>query len=401
MTYGRLSSMKMRHSYLIKRFQIILTALCIVCASTHSRALTSVIEISEHPWGIYNSQVITRYTLSNSNGMQVSMTNWGAYVTSIMVPDKHGHIEDVILGYDTAQEYINDCCFNGASVGRVANRIAGGSFEINGEQVKLSTKQRGANKGHHLHGGEIGFNKKVWTARQISDGIEMQYLSPHGEEGYPGNLNIKAIFTLNNNDEFSIRYTATSDRITPINIVSHMYFNLTGNQKRSIEEHRMRIFADKIVQVSDGLLPTGKLISVIDSPFNFLTERGLKVGLETKNAQLEFAGGVDKTYGGYDHTWVFNEYDKRLRKQASLHEPQSGRVLQILTTQPGLHVYSGNFMNGSVVGKDNKPMKHRHGIALETQHFPDSVNHTNFPSTLLYPGAIYNESTVYRFTTYE
>ena len=225
----------------------------------------------------------------------------------------------------------------------------------------------------------------------------MRYLSVDGEEGYPGNVQIKVIFSLNSDNEFKIRFSATSDKKTPINLISHIYFNLTGNQKRDIEQHQLRIAADRIVEVKAGLLPTGNLIPVTGTPFDLTSSVTLHKSLTTANEQLKLAGGLDKTYGGFDHTWVFNQYDGKLRHQGQLYDPDSGRVLDILTTQPGVQVYTGNYMNGSAIGKQGRRMKNRHGIALETQHFADSVNHANFPSTVLAPGATYTESTLYRF----
>ncbi|MEH6712066.1 MAG: aldose epimerase family protein [Paraglaciecola polaris] len=363
----------------------------------HALANTQQVEVSQEIWGQYQGQDILRFTLKNQQGMQVSVTNWGAYVTSMIVPDRNGTLEDVVLGYDSADAYVQDCCYNGATVGRYANRIAGGRFNIDGKPVQLSVKTDGGNKGNHLHGGDQGFNKKLWHAEQVGERVEMRYLSVDGEEGYPGNVQIKVIFSLNNDNEFKIRFSATSDKKTPINLISHIYFNLTGNQKRDIEQHQLRIAADRIVEVKAGLLPTGNLIPVTGTPFDLTSSVTLHKSLTTANEQLKLAGGLDKTYGGFDHTWVFNQYDGKLRHQGQLYDPDSGRVLDILTTQPGVQVYTGNYMNGSAIGKQGRRMKNRHGIALETQHFADSVNHANFPSTVLAPGATYTESTLYRF----
>tara|TARA_R110002167_G_scaffold181341_1_gene381587 strand:- start:32 stop:1252 length:1221 start_codon:yes stop_codon:yes gene_type:complete len=371
--------------------------------STHLRAGeqgesdTVHVTISQEVWGQYKGQDILRFTLQNQQGMQVSVINWGAYVTSVRVPDRNGVIEDVILGYDSAEAYVHDCCYNGATVGRYANRIEGGRFVIDGKTIQLTVKADGGNKGNHLHGGEQGFNKKLWQARRVRNHVEMEYLSLDTEEGYPGNTLVKVLFSLTNNNEFKISFSATSDKKTPINLISHMYFNLSGEQKRDIEQHQLRIAADHIVEVKAGLLPTGMLLPVVDTPFDLTSAVTLQQSLNTANEQLKLAGGMDSHYGGFDHTWVFKQYDGKLRYQAQLYDPDSGRQLDILTTQPGVQVYTGNFMNGSVTGKQGRPMKNRHGIALETQHFADSVNHSNFPSTLLSPGETYTETTLYRF----
>ena len=353
--------------------------------------------VTQEVWGQYEGEEIKRFTLSNQHGMRVSVTNWGAYVTSIVVPDKQGTFEDVVLGYDSADEYVHDCCYNGATVGRFANRIAGGRFQIDGKPVQLSVKRDGGNKGNHAHGGEVGFNKKLWHARQVPGGVEMRYLSLDGEEGYPGNANVTVLYRLNANNEFTVSFSATSDKITPVNLISHIYFNLTGNQKRDIEQHKLRVDASALVQVKKGLLPTGKLMRLEGTPFDLTIAATLHERLMSEHEQLKLANGQDKTHGGFDHTWVFDRYDGKLQHQVQLYEPDSGRVLDMLTTQPGVHVYTGNFMNGSAIGKQGKPMTFRSGVALETQHFADSVNQPQFPSTLLRPGETYSESTVYRF----
>ncbi len=372
---------------------------CLLClpALLNAQEGESDVVVTQEVWGQYEGEEIKRFTLSNQYGMRVSVTNWGAYVTSIVVPDKQGAFEDVVLGYDSADEYVHDCCYNGATVGRFANRIAGGHFRIDGKPVQLSVKRDGGNKGNHAHGGEVGFNKKLWHARQVRGGVEMRYLSLDGEEGYPGNANVTVLYRLNANNEFTVSFSATSDKTTPVNLISHIYFNLTGNQKRDIEQHKLRVDASDLVQVKKGLLPTGKLTRVEGTPFDLTIAATLDERLTSEHEQLKLANGQDKTHGGFDHTWVFNRYDGKLQHQVQLYEPDSGRVLDILTTQPGVHVYTGNFMNGSAIGKQGKAMTFRSGVALETQHFADSVNQPQFPSTLLRPGETYSESTVYRF----
>lgn len=378
---------------------LFISSCCLLClpALLNAQEGESDVVVTQEVWGQYEGEEIKRFTLSNQYGMRVSVTNWGAYVTSIVVPDKQGAFEDVVLGYDSADEYVRDCCYNGATVGRFANRIAGGHFRIDGKPVQLSVKRDGGNKGNHAHGGEVGFNKKLWHARQVRGGVEMRYLSLDGEEGYPGNANVTVLYRLNANNEFTVSFSATSDKTTPVNLISHIYFNLTGNQKRDIEQHKLRVDASDLVQVKKGLLPTGKLMRVEGTPFDLTIAATLHERLTSEHEQLKLANGQDKTHGGFDHTWVFNRYDGKLQHQVQLYEPDSGRVLDILTTQPGVHVYTGNFMNGSAIGKQGKAMTFRSGVALETQHFADSVNQPQFPSTLLRPGETYSESTVYRF----
>ena len=352
-------------------------------------------EVTKVQWGSVNDQAVWLYTLQNKNGMKVKITNWGSYTVSIETVDKNGLFADVILGYDTFEQYYNDCCYNGAVVGRYANRIAKGRFSLNDVQYQLTTNNGGPNKVNHNHGGKVGFNKKLWQSRIVDNTVEMTYLSPDGEQGYPGNMTAQVVYQLSENDELSLTFMAISDKATPVNLISHAYFNLSG-KPTDIESHILQINADKMTEVGEFLIPTGRVIDVIDTPFNFTQAKAIGTDIRKLHPQLQLAGGLDKNFGGYDHNWVLNKASNKAH--AELYEPTSGRLMQIYTTQPGMHIYTGNFMNGSVIGKAGKRMNFRSGVAIETQHFPDSPNNKDFPSSILQPNKAYVEQTVYKFT---
>ncbi|MFT5297345.1 MAG: aldose 1-epimerase [Colwellia sp.] len=355
------------------------------------------LEITKVQWGNVEAEPVWLYTLENKNGMKVKVTNWGAYTVAIETEDKHGSFADVILGYDTFEQYFNDCCYNGAVVGRYANRIAKGRFSLNNEDYQLTTNNGGSGKINHSHGGKVGFNKRLWHSRVVNNTIEMTYNSPDGEQGYPGNLTAQLIYQLSENNELSLTFMAISDKATPINLISHAYYNLSGTVN-DIESHVLQINADKITEVGEYLIPTGRFIDVKDTPFNFNQAKEISKDIRKVHPQLKLAGGQDKDFGGFDHNWVLTQEADSDKPNAELYEPISGRLMQVYTTQPGLHVYTGNFMNGSVIGKAGKKMTFRSGVAIETQHFPDSPNNNNFPSTILQPDQTYIEQTVYKFS---
>tara|TARA_B110000881_G_scaffold212532_1_gene222320 strand:- start:105 stop:1289 length:1185 start_codon:yes stop_codon:yes gene_type:complete len=376
------------------RFHVLITLLSLIFISQSVIAA----KITKKQWGSIEEKPVWLYTLENQKGMKVKVTNWGAYTVSIITQDKHGNFADVILGYDTFEQYHQDCCYNGAIVGRYANRIAKGQFSINNKQYQLTTNNGGPEKINHNHGGNVGFNKRLWQSRIINNTIEMSYLSPDGEQGYPGNLEVKLTYSLSEENELKLTFFATTDKTTPINLISHAYYNLSGTNK-NIEQHKLTINADYMTEAGEYLIPTGKFLSVDKSPFDFRQAKAIGRDIRQVNTQLTRAGGQDKAHGGYDHNWVLNNFTGQLQQVARLVEPQSGREMLISTTQPGLHLYTGNFMNGSVVGKNSDVMNFRSGVALETQHFPDSPNQNNFPSTLLTPEKVYKQITTYRFTS--
>ena len=337
-------------------------------------------------------EAIDLYSLANKKGMEVSITNFGATVVALRVPDRVGKAADVVLGYDTLRGYENGKAYFGATVGRYANRIAGGKFLIDGKTYTLP-KNDGPNT---LHGGIIGFNKKVWKAREIpsndSAALEFTYVSADGEEGFPGNLSVKVVFTLPaDRNELKIEYTATTDKDTVLNLTNHSYFNLAGEGHGDILNHVLTLHAKQYTPVDKTLIPTGELRDVRGTPLDFTTATVIGKRINDNYEQLV----VGK---GYDHNWVLApDSEKSLTSAAEAYDPESGRTLEVLTTQPGVQFYSGNFLDGSL-GKGGKPYPQRSAFCLETQHFPDSPNHPNFPSTLLKPGSLFQSQTIFRFS---
>lgn len=331
------------------------------------------------------------YTLSNAKGMRVSITNYGGTITEIIVPDKNGDFGDVVLGYDSLAAYIADSPYFGCLIGRYGNRIAKGRFSIGKESTTLATND-GPN---HLHGGVRGFDKRVWKAEPIetadSVGLKLVYLSPDGEEGYPGNLTATVIYTLTPENEIVIDYTAESDQPTVCNLTNHSYFNLKDAGKSPILDHSLQIVADCYTPIDKTFIPTGELAAVSGTPFDFLTPQTIGSRIDADEVQL--ANGL-----GYDHNFVLNGEQGMMRLAAQVSEPVSGRVLSVYTTEPGVQFYSGNFLDGSLVGKGGAVYRHRHGFCLETQHFPDSPNQPHFPSTLLNPGEVRTSKTVFKFS---
>jgi len=338
---------------------------------------------------------IRLFTLTNGQGMTVKVTNYGAIVTSILVPDRQGKIADIALGYNHVEEYINaiDRPYFGAIVGRYGNRIAQGKFSIDGEAYTLATN----NNENHLHGGNIGFDKVVWDAKPLSSdrssGVELTYLAKDGEEGYPGNLHATVRYQLaDNTNELTVFYHATTDKATPINLTQHTYFNLKGEGEGTILDHELLLNAKRYTPVDQGSIPTGELAPVANTPFDFTTPKAIGRDIGQEHQQLEY--GL-----GYDHNFVLEGKDRAMKLAARVYEPTSGRVLEVRTTEPGVQFYCGNFLNGTLQGKSGKPYVYRGGFCLETQHFPDSPNQPEFPSTILRPGEQYNTKTVFRFST--
>jgi len=327
------------------------------------------------------------FTIRNTKGMVMRVTNYGGIITSLMAPDHSGRFADVVLGYDSLASYVRDNPYFGALIGRYGNRIAKGRFTLNGVEYTLATNN-GAN---HLHGGLKGFDKVVWKAEQVNDrALLLSYVSNNGEEGYPGTLYAKVTYTLTDSNEIQIDYSATTDMATVANLTHHSYFNLAG--KGDILGHELTILADQYTPIDAGLIPTGELRDVSGTPFDFRTPTPIGARISGADEQLQFAGG-------YDHNFVLNKMDNSLTLVARVVEPTSGRMMEILTTEPGLQFYSGNFLNGTNIGKGGVPYQFRTGFCLETQHFPDSPNKPQFPTTLLEPGKTYTSRTVYRFST--
>ncbi len=336
---------------------------------------------------------IQLYTLVNSSGMKVKITNYGAIVTSIVVPDRQGTPGDIALGYHRLEDYMNavDRPYFGAIVGRYGNRIARGKFAIDGQEYSLATNN-GAN---HLHGGILGFDKVVWDAKPLpsANAIELSYRSKDKEEGYPGNLLARVTYTLTPDNALKVDYHATTDKATPINLTQHTYFNLKGEGEGTILDHELMLNASHYTPVDEGLIPTGQIAPVAGTPFDFTQSKPIGRDLQQNHEQLRI--GL-----GYDHNFVLDRPTNSVELQlaAKVYEPTSGRMMEIHTTEPGIQFYCGNFLDGRLVGKSGKPYLHRGGFCLETQHFPDSPNQAAFPSTILRPGQAYRTTTVFQFS---
>ncbi|HXH29206.1 MAG TPA: aldose epimerase family protein [Bacteriovoracaceae bacterium] len=329
---------------------------------------------------------IKSYTLKNDKGMEVKIINYGGIVTSLRVPDKDGKVGDVVLGFDTAEEYRTkkEHPYFGALIGRYGNRIAKGKFTLDGKDYKLATN----NGPNSLHGGVQGFDKVIWNATELpkSNALELSYTSKDGEEGYPGELKVKVTYTLTAQNELKIDYEASTSKATPINLTHHSYFNLSADKNETIVDHELMINADKYTVVDKDLTPTGELKDVKGTVMDFTTSH--KIGKDI--AKVEG--------GGYDHNYVLRNTDGSMKQAAVLYHPKSGRQMEVLTTEPGIQFYSGNFLDGKLMGKNGDGYVKHDGLCLETQHFPDSPNHPKFPNTILKPGTTYKSQTVYKFS---
>ncbi len=327
------------------------------------------------------------FELVNQQGVKLTATNFGGKVISLWVPDKNGQLADVVLGYDQMADYITGNPYFGALIGRFANRIANGQFELEGKKYALCVN----NRNNALHGGPHGFHNVAWKV-EASDAqnLRLQYVSADGEEGFPGTLIVRVEYILTDENELVIRYEATTDAPTVVNLTHHGFFNLAGEGNGDVLEHELTLNADSFCAVDEHLIPIGKLHSVAQSPFDFREAKKIGSRINEAHPQVQYGNG-------YDHTWVLNKNLNELSLAARVREPHSGRVMDVFTTEPGIQFYSGNFLNGSDVGKGGKRYGFRSAFCLEAQHFPDSPNQPAFPSTTLLPGEIYRQTTVYRF----
>lgn len=334
---------------------------------------------------------VDQFILSNNSGMEIRIITYGGIITSWTAPDKNGNYKDIVLGYNTLAEYEAETPYFGALIGRYVNRIAKGKFSLDNQKYTLAVN----NGVNHLHGGLKGFDKVVWDAKTIvSDStvsLELSYLSKDMEEGYPGNLETKVTYTLNNKDELSVNYEATTDKPTIVNLTQHSYFNLTADFNKDILGHELVINADSFLPVDNTLIPTAEFRDVTGTPFDFKTSKAIGTHIDNENIQLK--NGL-----GYDHCWVLNDQDTGVRFVASAYEPVSGRLLEVFSDEPGIQFYSGNFLDGTLPSKNNGVYQHRTGFCLETQHYPDSPNQKNFPSVRLNLGEKYNSKTVFRLS---
>lgn len=332
-----------------------------------------------------DGQAVERYTLSNNNGVQVQIITYGGIITSLLTPDREGRVDDIVLGFDDLAGYLGRHPYFGALVGRFANRIAGGRFTLDGVEYVLAQN----NGPNHLHGGLVGFDKKVWSASPTpeGDGVILQYVSPDGEEGYPGTLTVQVIYTLNEENELGIDYQATTDKPTILNLTNHSYFNLAG--QGDILDHVVFLDADAYTPVDATQIPTGEVRPVTGSPFDFRQPTAIGARIHEDDPQLRIGGG-------YDHNWIINGSPGALRLAARVTEPTTGRVLEVRTTQPGVQFYTSNSL-ADTRGKGGQLYRRHSALCLETQHFPDSPNQPHFPSTVLRPGERFHEVTVFRF----
>jgi aldose 1-epimerase len=341
-------------------------------------------------WGTINDKDIYLYHLHNANGIEVDITNFGATVTGIIAPDRNGNFADIALGYDNLQGYINDNHYIGSIVGRYANRIAGGLVELEGKFHQLTVKPGG----YHHHGGAVGFNKKVWNPAFIMNNgypaVKMEYLSPDGEEGFPGNLSVSITYTLNDQNQLIIDFLATTDKTTLLNLTQHTYFNLAGHANGSILNHELMLPLDSFLPVNKNQVPTGIIEPVKGTPFDFKNPKAIGKDIDMDSEQLILSDG-------YDHSWIVkNENSNELKLTAQVTDAGSGRLLTVYTTEPAVHLYPGNALDGAV-GKDGAKYIRRSGLCLETQQYPDSPNQPHFPVTILRDGEVFKSKTIFEF----
>lgn len=338
--------------------------------------------ISSIEWGVVDGKKVSLYTLTNHVGTEVKITNYGGVVTAFITTDKAGKKSSIVIGFDSLSGYLKKPPYFGALIGRYGNRIGNAKFTIDGVNYQLA-----ANDGkNHLHGGVKGFDKVLWNAAIISDTVPslmLSYVSKDGEEGYPGNLSVNVQYTLTDKDELMIEYNATTDKATPVNLTNHSYFNLTGDVNNTILDHILSITADNYTPVDSTLITTGEIAKVTGTPFDFSTAK--KIGRD-----------INLVKGGYDHNWVLNKNGASFEKVAVLSDSTSGRSMEVYTTEPGLQFYTGNFLDGTFINRDGKHINQHTALCLETQHYPDSPNKPNFPSTILKPGEKYHTITMYK-----
>lgn len=376
--------MKFRKSIFLSVFVLIVFFSCVKPKHNYVPVLKEAFQ------EMHDGKQVDLFTLRNTSGMVVQITNYGGKIVSIIVPDRDGNMGDVCLGYESASEYINGTASLGATMGRFANRIANAQFTLN-DSIYYLAKNNGE---HTIHGGKKGFRFQVWDAKQLDErSLELSYSSKDGEEGFPGNLVLKVLFTVTEQNELKLTYHAATDKPTVLNVTNHAFFNLAGEGNGDILDHELLVNADAFTPVDATAIPTGEIRNVEGTPLDFTEMTRIGDRIDANYEQL-------KHVGGYDHNFVLNKMEIELALAALLYEPVSGRVMEVKTTEPGLQVYTANSLTGkgTDIGKGGKPYGSRSSICLETQHFPDSPNHSNFPSTVLYPGLDYISTTIYKFS---
>ena len=404
----RTSYLVPRASYIVHRTSYFLMALaCLIiitsCNQPTQKAQSEsqtqnplsspkVTQIEKSPFGsLPDGKPVDLYTLKNAQGMTIRIMTFGGTIVSWTAPDKNGKYEDITLGCDSLSGYLKGVPYFGALVGRYGNRIAKGKFKIGTTSHTLAVN----NIGNHLHGGIKGFDKVIWAATPVNGeepSLQLTYLSPDGDEGYPGNLLVEVVYTLQKDNALKIDYKATTDETTVVNLTNHAYFNLTGNMSQPILNHELAIYADKYLPVDKTLIPTGELKPVSGTPFDFT--KPFKIGTrinDTSDTQIKYGGG-------YDHAWILTPSKDSLHLAATLTEPTNGRVMEVFTTEPAIQFYTGNFLDGTIKGKSGTIYNRRTGICLETEHYPDSPNQPKFPTTLLKPNETYHTTTTYKFS---
>lgn len=373
-----------------KQFFLLLTAasLCLFACNNSDKtkdAAAMIFQLTEQPFGTINNETVTQYTLTNPNGIQVRILNYGGTVTKILVPDKNKEMGDVVLGFDSLSGYLQQGNpYFGCLVGRYGNRIAKGKFSIEGQTYQLTLN----NNGNTLHGGVKGLDKVIWKAtKQAGDSsLLLTYMSKDGDQGFPGNLSVEVMYTLTTDNALQIAYTATTDKATPVNLTNHCYFNLSAGKENTILNHEIMIQADQYTAVDTLLIPTGQLPAVKGTAFDFTVAK--TIGKE-----------INAVKGGYDHNWVLNRKGNGLEKIATAYDARSGRLMEVFTTEPGLQFYTGNFLDGTLKGtKANAVYPQHAAFCMETQHFPDGPNQPSFPNTILKPGEKYSSVTRYQFS---
>ncbi len=386
MNYSRLSTR------LLCLVALLFAAACEPPPSSQPTQTVPTQTVMQAPFGTTNDgEAVEVYTLTNANGIEVRAITYGGIIISLRVPDKDGQFGDIVLGYDTLEGYLtNNSPYLGALIGRYGNRIGKGTFTLNEQTYPLAVN----NGPNHLHGGLKGFDKVVWQAESFEDeqgiGVVFTYTSPDGEEGYPGTLSVRVTYTLTDQDALIVAYHATTDKATPVNLTQHTYFNLACPGTSDILGHQLTLHADRFTPVDETMIPTGELRNVAGTPFDFRQPTAIGARIDQQEEQLTRAGG-------YDHNFVLNPGTDSLALAARVYEPTTGRVLEVSTTEPGVQFYTGNFLDGSITGKGGHVYEHRYGFCLETQHFPDSPNQPNFPTTILQPGSAYRSRTVFTF----
>ena len=375
------------------RVLVLLFAAVVVCqvASNGQSRTSPATSVTSTPFGkMPDGTPVDLFTLTNKNRVEIRVISLGAIIASLKVPDRTGQLADVVLGFDALEGYIKGHPYFGCVVGRYGNRIAKGRFTLDEHTYQLATN----NGPNHLHGGTIGFDKHVWTAEGVKgqNAVAFTRTSPDGEEGYPGNLKTRVTYTLNDKNELLVEYHATTDKPTPVNLTQHSYFNLAGHSAGRILDHVVMLNADRYTPVDETLIPTGELAPVAGTPFDFRKPTAIGARIDGEHPQL-------KNGRGYDHNFVLNRKGSGLALAARVVEPTSGRTLEVRTTEPGVQFYTGNFLDGTIKGKGGHVYEHRTGFCLETQHFPDSPNKPEFPSTIVRPGQEYRTRTMFTFGT--